>query len=44
MRVRALVPRATLITLGGLGHLAHEEQPQRVLAVIDAAAAPGASG
>jgi magnesium chelatase accessory protein len=39
MRVRALLPRARLITLGGLGHLAHEEAPQRVCELIESAAA-----
>ena len=29
-RAQALVPGATLTTLAGLGHLAHEEAPQRV--------------
>jgi magnesium chelatase accessory protein len=28
-------PRASLHRLPGLGHLAHEEAPQRVLAVVD---------
>jgi magnesium chelatase accessory protein len=36
-RVRALVPGATIVTLPGLGHLAHEEQPGRVADLIDGA-------
>jgi magnesium chelatase accessory protein len=30
LRVRALAPRAELLQVSGLGHLAHEEAPQRV--------------
>jgi len=33
-RVLRLVPRATAVALAGLGHLAHEEAPERVAAVI----------
>jgi magnesium chelatase accessory protein len=33
-RVRALNPGATLVKLAGLGHLAHEEQPQRIVDLI----------
>lgn len=33
-RVRALVPSAELVALPRLGHLAHEEQPARVAALI----------
>jgi magnesium chelatase accessory protein len=33
-RVRALVPTATVVRLPGLGHLAHEERPQEVAAII----------
>lgn len=33
-RVRAMLPAAELITLPGLGHLAHEERPERVAALI----------
>jgi magnesium chelatase accessory protein len=33
-RVRALVPGAELVSLPGLGHLAHEEQPARIAALI----------
>ena len=36
-RVRALVPGATIVTLPGLGHLAHEEQPGRVADLIEGA-------
>ena len=39
-RVQALVPRAHLVTLAGLGHLAHEEQPERVASVVLEAALP----
>ena len=35
-RVRALLPQATCQSLPGLGHLAHEEQPEAVAAAIDA--------
>lgn len=33
-RVAALVPGARVVTLPGLGHLAHEEQPGRVAALL----------
>ena len=33
-RVKALLPRATLIELPGLGHLAHEEQPDLVAELV----------
>jgi magnesium chelatase accessory protein len=33
-RVRTLLPSAQLITLPGLGHLAHEEQPAETVALI----------
>ena len=33
-KVQALVPRAELVTLPGLGHLAHEEAPDRVAALL----------
>lgn len=33
-RVRALLPRAELVDLPGLGHLAHEEKPSDVAALI----------
>ena len=33
-RVRRLNPRVRLVTLPGLGHLAHEEQPRRTAAVL----------
>jgi magnesium chelatase accessory protein len=36
-RVKALVPDAQMITLAGLGHLAHEEQPAEVTKIIIAA-------
>ncbi|MFN8882903.1 MAG: alpha/beta fold hydrolase, partial [Alphaproteobacteria bacterium] len=29
-RIQAILPSARIITLEGLGHLAHEEAPQRV--------------
>jgi magnesium chelatase accessory protein len=34
-RVRSLVPRADLITLRGLGHLAHEEKPGEIAALLE---------
>ena len=34
LRVRALVPSAQIITLNGLGHLAHEEKPQDVASIL----------
>ena len=34
VRVRALVPGAELVSLPGLGHLAHEEQPARIAALV----------
>jgi magnesium chelatase accessory protein len=33
-RVRALVPAAQLVSLRGLGHLAHEEQPAEIAALL----------
>ncbi len=38
-RVRALVPEAEIITLPGLGHLAHEERPQVVADLVLSVAA-----
>jgi len=40
MRVRALLPAARVITLPGLGHLAHEESPERVAQEIGREADP----
>jgi magnesium chelatase accessory protein len=37
-RVRRLLPQASLIRVPGLGHLAHEEQPQAIAAIIFALA------
>lgn len=34
-RVRELVPNATLLTLPGLGHLAHEERPEEIARLVD---------
>ena len=34
LRVRALVPEAELVSLPGLGHLAHEEQPARIAELL----------
>lgn len=34
LRVRALLPSAQLVHLPGLGHLAHEERPRRVAALL----------
>lgn len=39
-RVAALVPHARLVTIAGLGHLAHEEQPEAVATVVRGALAP----
>lgn len=33
-RVAAMIPGARLLTLPGLGHLAHEEQPERIAALV----------
>ena len=33
-RVRAIVPQARVVRLEGLGHLAHEEQPAAVAALV----------
>jgi magnesium chelatase accessory protein len=33
-RVRSLFPRAEMISLPGLGHLAHEEQPEQIAALL----------
>jgi magnesium chelatase accessory protein len=33
-RVRSLVPGAELVSLRGLGHLAHEEQPEQVATIL----------
>ena len=35
-RVRALVPKAELVSLRGLGHLAHEERPDEIAALLRA--------
>lgn len=34
IRVRAMVPGADLVSLPGLGHLAHEEKPDDIAALI----------
>ncbi len=34
-RVRALVPKAELVSLRGLGHLAHEERPDEVAVLLE---------
>ncbi|WP_428483797.1 alpha/beta fold hydrolase BchO [Rhodopila sp.] len=34
-RVRALVPKAELFSLRGLGHLAHEERPDEIIALLN---------
>jgi magnesium chelatase accessory protein len=41
-RVLARVPHASLVTLAGLGHLAHEEQPEALSSVVLGAAPPSA--
>jgi magnesium chelatase accessory protein len=33
-RVRALLPSATVVTLPGVGHLAHEEQPREIADLV----------
>ncbi|MDU6492047.1 MAG: alpha/beta hydrolase, partial [Bradyrhizobium sp.] len=38
LRIKQLVPQAQLELIDGLGHLAHEEQPARIAALIIAAA------
>lgn len=38
-RVRAALPKAEIVSLPGLGHLAHEEQPARVAEIIEQAVA-----
>ncbi len=42
-RVRALVPGAELVSLPGLGHLAHEEQPARIAVMIHGLASAAAA-
>ena len=37
--VRASLPASRIVTLAGLGHLAHEERPDLVAAVIEEVAA-----
>lgn len=37
-RVRALLPKARIVQLRGLGHLAHEEQPETVATLIESEA------
>ncbi len=37
-RVRAILPSAAIVPLPGLGHLAHEEDPRAVSAIIEACA------
>jgi magnesium chelatase accessory protein len=34
-RVRALLPKAEVISLRGLGHLAHEERPEDIVAMVE---------
>jgi magnesium chelatase accessory protein len=34
-RVRAILPSTRIVTLSGLGHLAHEERPEEVARIID---------
>lgn len=42
LRVRSLAPRAQLLQIPGLGHLAHEESPQRIAdEIVDYARAQG---
>lgn len=44
-RVKDVLPSARVVTLPGLGHLAHEEQPERVAAIVrQAAEAEAAAG
>jgi magnesium chelatase accessory protein len=43
-RVRALVPNAELVSLPGLGHLAHEERPEDVAALLQRTLSPAAAG
>lgn len=43
-RVRALLPQARIVPLRGLGHLAHEERPEAVAALIEAEAQAAAKG
>lgn len=38
-RLKSLLPSARVVTLDGLGHLAHEEAPQRVAEIIQGLAA-----
>ena len=38
LRIRAILPEATVILLPGLGHLAHEERPEEVADLITQAA------
>jgi len=43
-RVRSLVPHAELVSLPGLGHLAHEERPDEVAALLLRAATYATAG
>ena len=43
-RVRALVPKAELVSLRELGHLAHEERPEEVAALLQRAISYEAAG
>jgi len=36
-RLRAILPQASIVRLDGLGHLAHEEQPEKIAELITAA-------
>ncbi len=36
-RLRTMLPQARIVTLEGLGHLAHEERPERVAALVQEA-------
>ena len=43
-RLQEILPRARIVTLEGLGHLAHEEEPARVARLIEKEAAAAAKG
>nr|WP_294554364.1 alpha/beta fold hydrolase BchO [uncultured Rhodopila sp.] len=43
-RIRALMPKAELISLPGLGHLAHEERPGEIAALVERIVAHEAPG
>jgi magnesium chelatase accessory protein len=43
-RIRSVVPKARLVSLSGLGHLAHEERPDKIVGIIGTTITPCPAG